>query len=397
MVYRKAGGQTWYTRVVTTQQAERLCSTGTTLRTEAVAVERWHQGVRRRLDVHGVLDAIVAKRLTLLQAYRLGEAGVVAHFQQQAEAAAAAAEQAARDAANLDLRPHLETFLTWRAQRTAGRTMVPIYRQQLLRLFPEAEWRRDWWTAQLVAQRLDQLDVPTDATRNRYRAAVSAFAKWCVRRGLLASNPARDIGGYAESPADVIWWSEADAKRLIAALPAEYRVREALMAGCGMDWSDCQRLRVRDLDLTARTVRCYGSKTKHRNRVVRITEAWVLPVLRAAVAHALPDAWVCPRHSSKQANRVHRQTLEALDITPVARLHAWRHHYAVTLLRRGELPQVVAHQEGHGTTKLVLDRYGKMIPHLADYLPDESPEAGAATDPATSALSGPRPRRQHRA
>ncbi|WP_291163663.1 tyrosine-type recombinase/integrase [Gemmatimonas sp. UBA7669] len=396
MVYRKAGGKTWYTRVVTTTGAQRVLSTGTTLKTEALAVERWHQGVRRRLDVHGVLEAIVESRVSLVQAYRLGEVGVVAHFQQQAEQAAAEARQAAADAANIDLRPHLDAFLTWRGQRTRGQSVIPIYRQQLTRLFPEPEWRRDWFTAQLVAARLDALTGVQDATRNRYRAAVSAFAKYLVRRGLVAHNPARDIGGYEENEAEVIWWSEADARRLIAALPELFRGREALMAGTGMDWTDCQRLRVRDVDLAARTVRCHGSKTAHRNRVVRITEAWTLPYIRAAVAHALPEALVCPPHSSKVANRVHRETLEALDITPVARLHAWRHHYAVTLLRRGELPQVVAHQCGHGTVKLVLDRYGKFLPNAADYLPDAA-VADPATDPATLPQSGPRPRRTHHA
>ncbi len=265
------------------------------------------------------------------------------------------------------------------------RAVLPHYEAQVLRLWPEPRWPRSQWTPKECVRRLDGLTKVSDGTRNRYRAALSAFAKYLVRTGVLESNPVRDIGGYAESETLVLWYSEADAKRIIAAVPAEYRVREALMVGTGMDWSDCARLRRRDVDLTARTVRCHGSKTAHRNRVVRITEAWTLKHLEA-LKTMLPDAPVCPMPAAKDANkdcnRVHRAALVACAIEQDSTLHDWRHHYAVTAFRRGETPQVVTHQLGHGTTKLALDLYGKYLPNASDYLPES--EADLATDLATT-------------
>ena len=54
----------------------------------------------------------------------------------------------------------------------------------------------------------------------------------------------------------------------------------------------------------------------------------------------------------------------------------------MTAFRRGEKPQVVTHQLGHGTTKLALDLYGKYLPDASDYLPES--DADLATDLAPS-------------
>lgn len=371
-MYRKGDGHTYYTRVTSLGQRV-VCSTGTTSKTTASSMEAWVRGVQGRHDPLRVLEAIVARTITLVDAFRLGEVGARAQL-----------DALAAEAADTDLRPYLAQWLAWRRQRKTGHAVLPHYEAQVLRLWPEARWPRSQWTPMECVRRLDALTKVSDGTRNRYRAALSAFAKYLVRTGVLESNPVRDIGGYKESETQVLWYTEADAKRIIAALPAEYRVREALMVGTGMDWSDCARVRRRDVDLTARTVRCHGSKTAHRNRVVRITEAWVLKHLEP-LKTMLPDAPVCPpsslKDANKDANRVHRAALAACKITQDSTLHDWRHHYAVTAFRRGEKPQVVTHQLGHGTTKLALDLYGKYLPDASDYLPES--EADSATDLAT--------------
>ena len=73
-MYRKANGKTFYTRVTASTGERRVCSTGTTLRATAKHMEDWVSALRGRHDMHGVLDAIVAKRIDLSEAYRLGEA-----------------------------------------------------------------------------------------------------------------------------------------------------------------------------------------------------------------------------------------------------------------------------------------------------------------------------------
>lgn len=368
MVYRKGASATFYVRVIDGIGVRRICSTGTSRKLSAVAVEAWVTSVRSRHDPSRVLDAIVAKEVTLVVAYRLGERDTRAML-----------DARAADARDIDVRPLLTEWLAWRAQRTKGHTVMTRYAAQLGVLFPEAQWKRSLFTVPEFTRRLDAVPSVSDPTRNRYRAALSAFCRYLVRTGVLTHNAARDTDPYEERAARVVWYKEADAMRLVHAIPAPYRVREALMASTGMDWSDCARVRADDIDLDARTVRCHGSKTAHRNRVVRITEAWALPILRDALRGLLPHVVVC-RGNPKSALRIHKAEARALGLA-VTTLHQWRHHYAVTLLIRGERPQVVAHQEGHGNTKLVLDRYGKFVPRLVDYLPE--PRANPATDLAT--------------
>lgn len=365
MVYRK--GNTWWARVRDCAGESRLCSTGTTLKMTAAAVEAWAKDVRRRLDPTGVLTAVVRGELTLTEAYRVGEAGYAAH-----RAAAAAA------AADVDLTPLFAEWVTVRRQREKGARSLDKYVTQIAALYPERPWRVSQLAVPEVVRRLDALRVK-DATRNRYRAALSAFCAWLVRTGVLETNPARLAGGYAESTKDVRFLSMMDARRVIEALPAAYRGREALMAGTGMDWSDTARVRVRDIDLVAGTVRCHGSKTPWRNRLIRITQPWVLPFVKAALGGRHPDA-LAFEGGEGQALREHKRACLAVGVL-VTTLHEWRDTYAVAELQAGEFATVVAHQLGHKDASLVWKRYGRYVPQAQHYR--EARQAASATESST--------------
>lgn len=362
MPYQKNGRGTWYTRVKTASGTRVVCTCGTTDHDTAVSMERWHQDVRRRLDPLGVLDAVTTHRLALPDAWRLGEHGAAAHVR--------ALEL---DAADVDLAPMLEEWERTRAgQRTGGADTLAAYLKQIRVLFPVRPWRRSTLTTATVARALDALET-SNATRNRYRAALSAFCAWLVRRGVLELNPARAVGGYTESNTDVKFWELEQAKRLLACVQEPYQGREAMMAGCGADWTDTERMRVRDIDLAAKVVRCHGSKTMHRNRTVRITQTWVLPYLRRALKGKHPDALAFPG-GHRYALRKHYEACTAADV-PAFGLHSWRHTYAVEELRAGETPSVVAHQLGHGTPALVWRRYGRFVPEARDYRGDREKRA----------------------
>ena len=63
----------------------------------------------------------------------------------------------------------------------------------------------------------------------------------------------------------------------------------------------------------------------------------------------------------------HRHTLtHLLKLTPVLRLHAARHHWAVTNLRVGVPVAVVQHQLGHASASMTLNVYGAFLPSVAD-------------------------------
>lgn len=371
MVYRKGGRGPYQLRVVDCTGHRRICSCETPLKTVANAMEAWTMALRARHDPHRILEAITAKAIPLAEAYRLGEEGARVVLEQRRAAAA-----------DIDLVPLFAEFLAWRQQREKGRDLAAKYVTQLKVLFPGA-LPRSTFTPPVIAARLDALPVK-DATRNRYRAAVSAFAKYLVRTGVLPHNPVQQVEGYAESRAQEVWYTEAMAKRILLALPPTFRAREALMVGVGMDWTDCARLRREDIDLKARTVRCHGSKTPWRNREVRITEKWVIPILEPLLAGLLPTAFVCPAVTPKAALTAHRAALKACGATD-STLHNWRHHYAVTALRRGEKVTVIAHQLGKTNIKDVLERYAKYTPQATDYVAEE---ADSATNLATTKVGG---------
>lgn len=113
------------------------------------------------------------------------------------------------------------------------------------------------------------------------------------------------------------------------------------------------------------SVRCHGHKTAWRNRTIKITEAWTLPYIRAALEGLEPSETVF--HIGRTgAIRAHHRAVKALGLKH-STLHDWRHTYAVNALRRGEKATVVAHQLGHSNAYLVWTRYGKFVPNASDY------------------------------
>lgn len=360
MAWKRAGRQTYDVYVRPLAGPRLLASTGKRSQADADAVEAWLIDLRERGDRLGVLHAIATKQIALRKAHSLGEQRTAAFL----------ADRAA-DAADVDLAPLLDAWKAWRLARAKGVDSVPRYLTQITTLFPERPWRRSTLTPQLVGRRLDRLKV-TDPTRNRYRAALSAFCKWLVRDGTLDVNVARAVDGYTENAGRIVWYEPADAQRIVASLPLQWQPREAFMAATGADWTDCALLRVRDVNLKTLDVRCHGHKTRWRDRTIRITEAWAVPYVRAALKGKLPDALVFGgsetnyRRDNKRALAAHHAAVEACKLTE-STLHDWRHTYAVNALRRGETVQVVSHQLGHANPYLVWTRYGRFVPNAKDY------------------------------
>jgi integrase len=66
-------------------------------------------------------------------------------------------------------------------------------------------------------------------------------------------------------------------------------------------------------------------------------------------------------------SKAHRYTLtDVLKLPQVLRLHAARHHWAVTNLRAGVPVAVVQHQLGHASASMTLNVYGAFLPSAAD-------------------------------
>jgi hypothetical protein len=188
-------------------------------------------------------------------------------------------------------------------QRKGGKS-ADLYRTQLRVLFPEdTPFHLGDFTRATIAERLDALDVQPQ-TRNRYKAAVSSFAKFLVRRGVLATNPVRDIEGFGEAPPRVVYYDRAQAKQLIGALAGNVRTVAALACAFAAEWGAIERATVADLDLTPGSERftVRGSKTDDRYRVVRLVREnrWLLSAWYEAVSGKPLDA---PTHHESRVAR----------------------------------------------------------------------------------------------
>jgi integrase len=352
---------TWITR----RDGRRVrVSTGTANMRTARAIEAMIAQLQDRAEFD-LLDAVIERRRTLLDLYS-----------EYRNDPALADARAALD--ELDLSPLVGQWYGTLVKRNVR--SADDYVRQVRKLipagvpFPRSDFRR-----KTISEFLASLPV-SGSTRNRYKAAFRQFGAWLVEREVLDHNPVVDVRGAKENPGRVVWYSREELKLLLDHLEQPYRAYEAIMAATGMETQAVLRLRRRDVDLVAGTIRAHGSKNEHRNRTVRITEAWAIPAIAEYVRDFLPDAPLFT-FNARTARDHHKAACKAAKLA-LSTLHDHRHSYAVNALRRGVPLHIVSAQLGHSNTSLVQKRYGRFVPNEADY------ERWVAAEPSTQAVAG---------
>jgi integrase/recombinase XerD len=226
--------------------------------------------------------------------------------------------------------------------------------------FPASRFRR-----RTISVFLAGLPV-SGSTRNRYKAALSVFAKWLVEREVIETNPVRDVKSAKPNPARMVWLSWKQARQLVAALPKPYRALEALMAGTGMEWSAIANTKRSDVDVETRKIHAQGTKNTHRNRVVKVTEDWAWNEFYPHLKTLHPNSPLF-EVSQDYALDVHQAASKALGLE-ASTLHDWRHTYAVNWLKAGGKAAPLKRQLGHAPNSTVVERvYGVWIVDDADY------------------------------
>ncbi len=326
-------------------------STKTKHRATAVQMAEMLSGLRSR-RVWEVLDAIAARLISL------GEV-----FDAYREDAQLTDVRASLD--EVDLEPLVSE---WHKDQTARRTAsADKYARQIRLLIPAGQrFSRARFTRRTISEHLAGLAV-SGSTKNRHRAALSGFAKFLVEREVLEHNPVRDVAASKPNRARMRYLERRVAQSLVASLAQPYRALEALMAGTGMEWQAIAALVDRDVDLAAGTVHAHGAKNEWRERVVRITEPWVLPHIAEHMSTVLPGARVFAGVTEKRAIAAHHEACRILGIEHCT-LHDWRHTFAVQALRDGLSPSTVARQLGHHNAHLTFTTYGRFVPDERDYI-----------------------------
>ncbi len=300
---------------------------------------------RRYFDI---LEALGAKEITPGDLYDASIAGDVTRVRAPR-----------RDA---DIEPFVRQWLNDRERR--GKTNAYRYENEVRLLIPEGQpFPGEEFTRARIAEHLAPYE---HATFNRYRTIFMSFAAYLVEEGVLKENPVRAIRRRSDPRPRCVWYSQADARRVVEWIPSPVvRVAEALMAGGGLEWQAVERLMRSDVDLDNRRVFARGSKTLDRERYCYIMEDWAWQIIAKYVRRMRADRAVV-RVSNVTVLKWHKKACKALGLQD-STLHDWRHTHAVTLRKRGVSDTVIAEQLGHHDTTQVAKIYGKFKPDADDY------------------------------
>lgn len=269
----------------------------------------------------------------------------------------------ADSAADIDISPLVDE---WNGR--GRKATSPKYVKQVRRFIPVGErFPLSRFRRREISKFLEELPV-NDPTRNRYKAAISQFGNWLVRRELIESNPVRDAGVFSENPPKMTWLKPKDAKALVLSLSGEARFVAALMAVTCSEWQGVELGRRRDIDLDTRSFHIHGKKTRRhgawRDRIVEATDApewaWAWPIVEAHARTLSPNA---PLVTISEFTILRRQ-LAACKLLglPHHTLHDWRHTYAVNAILRGDDHQEIKRALGHAPNSMQLHtRYGVYI------------------------------------
>jgi integrase len=375
VVHKKKGSNTFRCRVTAPDGRTAELSTSCVEEDDAKdierAVRRWEGAKGKKYEEPELLAALVDKRVSLPDAFEASLDGSLTAVLKSFAAAPAPA---------LNLTARVAEWQAWKAKEKKGAKSAADYLRQLTTLFPEITSKTftlAHFTRAEIAKRLDALKVQ-GPTKNRYKLAASSFAKFLVRRDVIETNVVRDIEGFGENPARMVYYERQEAKRLILGLPQPYAAVAAFAAGFCMEWGGIEALQARDVSLLAGKESVYvrGTKTTNRLRTIPLVQEnrWLLPILAAAVKGKAPSARVFAGLNKSKALREQRKVATALKVQGVGEekfsqhdLHDWRHTHTVQLLRDGYDEAIAAAHLGHANTDLVRTRYGVFLVTAADY------------------------------
>lgn len=272
-------------------------------------------------------------------------------------------------------------------------------------------------TRDAVVTFLADLDLSTKTKRN-YQGLISAALGAAAERGLIPTNPARNIRIRQTGPvSSMTFLSPGELAILLAEIQPAHRPLVVFLAGTGLRWGEATALLVGDVDLDARVP------------VVRVNKAWkptghgkheigppktragvrtvslppeVGETIRPLVEGRRQDALLFATPPGNRvtharfSNRVWRPALRRLAaevdkdgnpikprLTKTVRIHDLRHTHASQLVAAGVPLNVVQKRLGHESITTTVDRYSHLAP---DYLEVSAAAASLGLTQAVPAI-----------
>lgn len=237
------------------------------------------------------------------------------------------------------------------------------YLRQVRTLIPAgAVFRRSAFTAQCVMEWLDGIDGQS----NRWRAALSSFAQYCVTVGAIPSNPVRAVRQIPESEPRTAHLIQLNAKKLLAAIDApKLRAFHAAMMAGGMEHGAARQLD----PATVTEASGFARGTKgHRQRTVRIYGrwTWAWEHVRTFMDGHRDGTQPFGDVTYDASRAALRKGLERAGLPADYTQHDHRHTWAVQAVRDGISDYVIADQLGNSVA-MVRRVYGRFRPTEADF------------------------------
>lgn len=307
-----------------------------------------------------VLDAIVGYRFTIPEVYDiyLEEGRDVDRVRVRME--------------DVDLEPYVAEWVKNPGGRVKpGSDSAKHYENHVRALIPKGErFALHEFTSARVQQHIEELKSKP-ATKRKAGAAISSFAKWLFRRGVMKQKPMRDVELPAAGPPRIHFIDTPDAIRLAEAQSGQYRAFSAVLAGSGVEVSVGLGLRPRDVDRKHHEARAPGTKAYTRDRIVKIAD-WAWGYLEPLLAGKHPDARIFDEIPDRwKAGDSHNDAVAALvekghTIYAGYTMRDARHTWAVRAIKAGMPVELVARQMGHVDGTLVLKVYGRFVPKQSE-------------------------------
>ena len=260
-----------------------------------------------------------------------------------------------------DLSPMVDQWLATLEGRIVPDTTAH-YKVHVRSLIPEGQpFPRSALTFERLTTWLSNVEWSA-GTRRKYHAAMSSFCQYLKLRGVIDTNPMRDVKAPSPGRPRDRYLDHAKVLELVDALPNPFRTISAVLHGSGSDLSSLIAIERRDIDIKAGTIRLRGTKTVYRDRTIHV-EPWALGYLRAHIKRqrVLPGARVFPGINRWAVSKAHGAAAKSVGIDGYQVRDA-RHTYAVRAVRAGAPLEIVARQLGHRDTAMVARTYARYRP-----------------------------------
>lgn len=237
------------------------------------------------------------------------------------------------------------------------------------------------WVAQLlVGDEETERDALAPKTIRNIHGLMYAILQEAVLQKLIKTNPCQRTGLPRVEHKEMRFLTEVEISRLVVAMPPHWRPLVVLLVATGMRWAECAGLKVKHIDVLARTLRIEeslhelaagqdlvttGPKTERSRRTVTYPR-WVAEMLIPLVVERDREAYV---FQGPYGGAVRYRKFWRLYVRHAAkagleglRIHDLRHTHAAHLIA-GRVPLTgVQRRLGHSSITVTSDLYGHLLP-----------------------------------